>query len=576
MLIYSRAAFVIILVLIGFSPAQSQTMLSSTSNKFSPPLDRMGTFEISEDGTLLPQFLKPVQQAPAHHELTSDSSHSGILTTGKADQHPVISWTVEDALENLLLYNPDISKAQLQWQTTLDRHTAAYGAFEPALFGKVKHEVSQRPSSLAKQMENTYNGGIEGLLPTSTKYSLNFSLTDIRNRFSDNTSSPSTFMGLTLTQPLLRGLWAGKSSVEIKSAQIESKISFHKYRSTLFSKIFELELAYWKLLYNQKQVEFTRASVDIAEEIVKDSRIQLRAQKISQLEAVEASAGLASRKTKLVDARKELTSSMNELKLLIAGRMYLVDTLIQASSKLNSDYLDSSLHLQYDSDIEIKDIQPDFLQKKYELEKQNLICDYQSKQCLPDLNIKSSFGYVVSARMTGLAWEKFMDYEYRSRSGIYSAEVEFRLPLGMNVKERNLLKAEKKNLQSAEINLQTAQTQIANYLEASYKRLEDLRSSFGNAQIVIEYRTDLLEAEIAKQKAGKSNYRKIFELEEELTKSKKWRMEIIIDAKSLRAQMARLEGFLLLEKDLERFEDGRPVLNDLLVDGFGQGSFSDP
>jgi outer membrane protein TolC len=279
------------------------------------------------------------------------------------------------------------------------------------------------------------------------------------------------------------------------------------------------------------------------------------------MDAVEANAGLATRLSNLADARKDLISAGNDVKLLIAGRSYLYDTIVRASTPLRISGRDSAEDFGgqplFD---EIAAIQPDYLQKKHELEKERLARDYQANQCLPEVNVKGSYGYLVTGTVSDIMWRNFSDPVYRMRSPTYSAEVELRVPLGMNIKERSLLNAEKRNVQAAEISLLSTRIQIENYLSATRKRIDDLRRNLGNAAIVVGYRKTLLTAEIRRQKAGKSNYRKIFEVEEDLTKSLQWEMENILDYQSSKAGMARLTGTILLDKKLEMFEKGKLVL----------------
>lgn len=478
---------------------------------------------------------------------------------------PVVSMTIDEAVKSLLEHNSEINKAYLEWSSGQDKLIASFGIFEPALVGNVKNETTNRPFALIEQLQNTFSSGIEGLLPTATKYNMNFSFSDIQNRFSDNTNKPYTILNFSLTQPVLRGLWFGKPILDFKVARVEKEIALHKYRATLFSKIFELEIAYWKLCYAQEKLKHSANSIKMAQEIVSDSKIQVKTGKISPLESTEASAELASRQNIFNDAQKDLISAINDLKILIAGRNYLKDTLIHASSNVylkedeckNDTLIDNSFNYYY--------VQPDYLQKKTELKKAKLAHDYQANQCLPDLNIKGSCGYLVSGRQSELVWANFTNIEYRRRSGVYSAEVEFKIPLGMNIRERKLLSVEKKNIQAAELNLQSIEIQIDNYLFASKKRLSDLYMNLQNAEIVINFRTDLLKAEITKQKAGKSNYHKIFDIEEELTKSQQWEIENIIDYRSLKAQLARLSGKMLIDKGLEKIENGKPVLAERLT-----------
>lgn len=480
---------------------------------------------------------------------------------------PVIDLSIDEAIDSLLIYNPELNKARLEWLASKDKFTAAFGNFEPALFANYKLETTERPTSMLNQVQNNYSGGIEGLLPTATKYSVNFSLSDLQYRFLDNATKPSVFGGITVTQPLLQGLWFGKPVLDIKAARVEREIALHKYRSALSTKILELQNIYWKLSFAQEKLGFTIQSVEIAEEIVKDSKQLFRAGKISSLEVIEASSELASRQATCSDARKDLTSAENDLKMLIAGKNFLKDTTVHASTRLTISAEDSvnDIHNKSLSIEGVDTIQPDYLQKKYELKKEHIARDYQSNQCMPELNAKSTFGFITSANKTDVAWEKFSDPDSRRKSGTFSAEVELRIPLGLNIKERHLLLAEKRNVQSAEINLQSIRLQIDNYFLVARKRIENIQKNLQNAKVVVEYRETLLNAELVRQKAGKSNYRKIFEIEEDLTKSKQWRLENILDYKSTQAELARLTGTTLLDRKLEFFEKGKAVLEKKLT-----------
>jgi outer membrane protein TolC len=176
------------------------------------------------------------------------------------------------------------------------------------------------------------------------------------------------------------------------------------------------------------------------------------------------------------------------------------------------------------------------------------------------------YGWLITGNQTPIVWDRFLDPGYRTNSGTYSVELELRVPLGLNIKERKLLDAQKRNVQSAEVNLQSTWMQIDNYLSATRKRISDLVKTLRNASIVVEYRATLLDAEIGRQRAGKSTFRKIFEIEEELTKSLQWQMENVLDFRSSRAQASRLMGTMLIEKDLESFENGVHAFRGPLAD----------
>jgi outer membrane protein TolC len=480
---------------------------------------------------------------------------------------PMLELSLPQAVETFLESNPDIKRARLEWLASRDKVTASYGAFEPAMVGSFKQESQDRPFITAPQLQNAYTGGIEGLLPTATTYNLNFSLIDLQHRFSDNANKPTTLASVTLTQPLLQGLWFGKPVLDIKANRTEREIALQKYREALSGKIFDLELAYWKLYCAQAKVFFAVKSVEVAHEIVEDSRMQVRAGTISHIEALEASAGLATRLSNFADARKELIAAVSELKVLIGGSRFLSDTVLRARTPIEVSASDTAgggmFTWNFDS---IAAWQPEYLQKKAELEKERLARDYQANQCLPELNLKGMYGVLITGNQTPIVWDRFLDPGYRTNCGTYSVEVQLRVPLGLNIKERKLLDAQKRNLQSAEVNLLSTWTQIENYLAATRKRIADLVKTLRNASVVVDYRAVLLDAEIGRQRAGKSTFRKIFEIEEELTKSLQWQMENVLDFRSSRAQASRLMGTMLIEKGLESFENGDHVFRGPLAE----------
>jgi outer membrane protein TolC len=499
-----------------------------------------------------------VSSFPSTHALSLDNklmNNELINSKSVSDTTVFINLTIDDAVAYLIHNNSDIRKAYFEWKASQSRLFGSYGTFEPVLVGNVKHESTNRTNALFSQMQTVYSSGIEGLLPSSTKYELNLSTSDLRYRFSDNTDLPYTSLNFSLTQPILKGLWFGKPVLDIKVARADKQIALHKFRATLFSKIFELEIAYWKLCLAQEKRSNAVHSVSIVQEIYDDSKLQLRFGKISEIDRDEASAALAARQNDFNDITNDLYSAINELKLLISGPGIIIDTMLKATSSIALDSSEQVIHFPTDTAIHFTLLQPDYLQKKAENEREKLSVDYQSSQCLPDLNFKYSYGYMVNGRELTIAWEKFLNNNYRRKSGFFRAEIEFRIPLGMNIRERKLLDAEKKILLSTEVNLSSIQTQIENFIITSRKRLPDLLMNLKNAQIIIDYRTAQLTAEISKQKAGKSNYRKIFELEEELTKSKIWKIENLIDYHTLQVQLSRLNGTLLIENKLETFDN---------------------
>jgi outer membrane protein TolC len=475
--------------------------------------------------------------------------------------------TFAEALDRLLQVNPEIRKARQVWLAARDKYHGSFGVFEPSLVGSWEYQETDRPHLLYAQTQSQYTGGIEGVLPSATKYNVGFSFTDLSNKFLDNVNRPTAFSGITLTQPLLQGLWFGKPVAEIKAARADQLAALNRFRATLCATISELHGSYWKLRYAQDKLLYARQSVAIAQELVADSRVKFRVGKISQVETVEAAAGLASRQAAVSGAQMELNTAISELHVLISGNQDIVAEPIEATSKMQAPprtFLDS---LATRLDIQkVLNLQPDFLQKKFETQKQKVAYDAQADQCLPELTLKGTWGYQVTGTNSSAVWNNFTDDKYRSNATTYSAGVEVRFPLGLNIKERNAKSAEKHALRQAEIDQHATRSQLENYVRVSIKRLNELRSNIDNAAIVVDYRQTLLQAEIGRQKAGKSDYHKIFDIEDDLTKAKLSELENTVEFLSTQGQFQRLTGTTLVDLNLETIDDDVPVLAQRIVE----------
>ena len=78
------------------------------------------------------------------------------------------------------------------------------------------------------------------------------------------------------------------------------------------------EASYWNLYLTQEQVRFFEDSVRLASTLVVDSQTRFEAGRASELEVLEAQAGLALRQSKLFEARQRYHETAAQLLTLIA------------------------------------------------------------------------------------------------------------------------------------------------------------------------------------------------------------------------------------------------------------------
>src|SRR4029077_21090690 len=151
------------------------------------------------------------------------------------------------------------------------------GAFEPDWVSSILREANKRTNNTQQQAaqggqflfseRNTiYDTGIESLVPTGGKIRLGYTLSDLVNNVNPLPffQSPTnkfiqeyqTFVGVTLTQPLLKNAGFGATLAKTRLAALESDVAFQQYRRQLMLTISGAEAAYWNLYFAQEQSRF--------------------------------------------------------------------------------------------------------------------------------------------------------------------------------------------------------------------------------------------------------------------------------------------------------------------------------
>jgi outer membrane protein TolC len=175
---------------------------------------------------------------------------------------------------------------------------------------------------------------------------------------------------------------------------------------------------------------------------------------------------------------------------------------------------------------------------------------------MPELNVKGSYGYNGLGVNADEAWEKIKAKGWNT----WSVGVQLRMPLLFGFKERNMIAAERYKKQMAEENLQAIEYGVAGALKNIRQRIYYLRERVKNAETVVNCRKRLLDVEMLRFSAGKSNSRLIFDVEEKLASAKQLQLESIVRYRESLSQYSLISGMLLREKGLETVENNHPVV----------------
>ncbi len=481
---------------------------------------------------------------------------------GTADTDSI---TIEKARDILIRRNNDIKSVWLEWEAKQREFKSTFGMYEPRFTGEINRREQGKLDTDFTELTNTYYGGIKGKMPTGTEYEVKYQHTGyIRTRDKES----SVFFGCSLTQPIFKDLLFQAPILNVKIAKMERETAFNRFRSLLVKKLYELESYYWKTAYSQKVFDFAEKSVEIAEKLYKDARIRITEGKISKLNLKKSKAELSVRISRMVDAQQKLREVQNSLTLLISGNHFVSSDSIIAVSELDISDMEYEI-----PDIGIDSIlltQPEYLLKKNKVEQQSLKLKSYKNDMLPEVNLKGTYGIEADANSEIAAVNKFRDPGFRDK--VLSGGIEVDIPILSGIKQRNLLKAQQKILKSYKKEMNTASQKIEKQNELLKERLGKLRIRIKENREEVDFRKKALSSEIDRLNVGKSNYTRIYEIEEDLREAQKKLLRSIMQFKIAEIEIVRINGMMLTRFGLEEYHKGEILLseefNDLMQQSF--------
>lgn len=484
---------------------------------------------------------------------------AALLPLHAAEKKPL---RLEEFLRMVVARNETVQAQLLGTEAARHKALAEHGVFEPEWVSSAAREANKRRNTVEQQRNlggipildernNRFDSAIEQLLPTGAKLHLGYTLNNFNNNLTTGALPGATrtdewqgFAGATLTQPLLKNGWGAASMAALRIAAIESASSFQEYRRQLMVTLSQAEAAYWAVYFAQEQARFLDESVSVAESILSDSREKLKAGKGSELEVLEAEAGVALRRTKRNEAQQRYTEALGQLLVFIGqsprdgidGYTAIDDP---GSVVPGADYAAS-----VNSAIERN---PDYLMQRSKLDEALVRLGYAKNQRLPELNLKASAGLNGLGSSPGDAWDEISTGDFPS----WSIGAELRIPLGGGIRSRHELESMRATVAQTQFQLQGMETQIANALNTSLRKLRNTRATIDDYSTMVRFNERLLKTERERLLVGKVEGHRVLEVEAGLFEVKQGMADARVQLRRAVIELYLAEGSTLQRRGME-------------------------
>jgi len=229
-------------------------------------------------------------------------------------------------------------------------------------------------------------------LPTGGTLNLNFTGYRTTTNQRGITIDPrfGTTLSFSLNQPLLKNFGLKINRREILVAKNNLGVSEENLRNTLMTTVYNVESAYWNLVYSIENLDVRRQSLQLAKDLLEKNQRSVEVGTLAPMEVLSARAEVATREADLIQAETQIQSSEDQLKLLLNITEAEDQAYAALVPKDKPTYVAKAVALEEALAAAIAN-RPDLEISRIGLESGKINLSYAKNQVLPEVNLSTSY-----------------------------------------------------------------------------------------------------------------------------------------------------------------------------------------
>ncbi|MEG3639873.1 TolC family protein [Magnetococcus sp. PR-3] len=479
------------------------------------------------------------------------SSSAWAMTETQTEQQP--PFTLQKMLDRLVEHNGELKIQSLERQIAEASVENAQSSFEPTLTAYAKRESEFTRNTVEEKLSrSTYDEyfnivnetgfTISKAFVTGTNLDFETKLTDNHNNLqSDSTRGREfdTYVGMTLTQPLLKGAGRSVATANLRMSEKDYDIAKHSAEQTRMQVIARAVAAYLDLQLAHQKVALQESSVAIAKKLLSDTQGQSRAGRTARTEVLDAQTGVDLRYNESLNAKQQLATATTALQTLIMDQ---TDGKFRPFKNVPALSLPELPDLDYEHNMnQARNNRPEMFAARTKMAKEHVRLTYAKNQRLPQLDLNGSYGVNGMATTVNRAFDDAWKGDHAS----WSVSVTLTSPLDGGRKSKSELLAARSRQIQASTEAKMMEVQIGNTLASTLQRIHSLQSQLKTLKTVEERQEELLAIEMNRLKQGKGNARRVLERETLLNAAKQNHLEHMALLHKARIDLLLTNGTLL-------------------------------
>ncbi len=280
----------------------------------------------------------------------------------------------------------------------------AWGAYDPLLSGDARYEVLKTPNTFAlnpvSQNRDRIRGGgvgVSQLVPylgatLSARFDGRGTATRSRLQSLDEQFDSSFFVNARI--PLLRNLIWNEAWTNVRLSGLASDTAELQFRQALMDNVQATVNRYWALVAARDRVRVTQKSLETARALLDQTKTQYEVGVVSQVEVVEAEAGVANREFELIQAANSFRNEQDLLIEAVYGTKLVASTTLQI---VPTEDLQAYRLRPVDAEQSVAKAftnRPELAVAKTTIQQSEASLKFAKSQRLPQLDAEGRYGYV--------------------------------------------------------------------------------------------------------------------------------------------------------------------------------------
>jgi outer membrane protein TolC len=498
-----------------------------------------------------------------------------VLMFAQGAENPPMKLSLQEALAKAMRNNLGVAVQMLTPELNEAAVTQAKEKFLPALTLDFGRSSTQNPSSnvfdaedIATQNFNVYTGTIRQEIPGGGNLSMRLNASTYDTNRPGTTVNPryNTELRFTFTQPLLRNFGLSTSRREIIVAATRLDQSEQDLQRSLQQTIYNVEQAYWNLVYAVENYKSTEQSLEYARDLLERNQRSVEVGTMAPIEIIAAEAEVASREADMLVAEAQIRNEEDRLKQILNLRaedpQYELIR-IEPTDIPEEEAFEISLDEALNTALQHR---PDLESARLGIQNTEFDVGYQKNQLLPNLSFDVSywspglsgttliypvpynFGDPPIGQIPGYISDSFKDtfgFAYQNWNVGFTLDI----PFDAIFSRAALLQAQI-NLDTALLQLKEQELQIYTDIKIAVRNVETAYKTIQALKIARQLSERQLEAVTEKLKVGLSTNFEVLQYQRDLSSALARELQAVINYNLALAALERDMGISLDEQNV--------------------------